>query len=384
MAIEKATATLRLTREESPQQEQLIRAQGPVEVTGFALTHGPEKKILLACYHAAAKIAEGSRVLPLDLYLRDVALEYTYAQGVRTPTGQFQLFIPPAQTPDVAPVPDGTAPAADPVTSTSALTAETMPETQKTAEPEPSAITSPEASMIGIPEGVAIRIDRLSMIGGELYFEDRTVTPAQTVYWQDVRVTLNTVSYPLVLPAAFSVHAYNEDGAPVEFKGTTERKGDQTVVRVRGRVQKVSLARFNSYLEPSLGYRINKGAVTVTWDLVLPGDRLRANMQVTLHNINLGGRSHSSELEQQVGLPLTLVIALLKDLNGNINLNLPVEGRMNEPGFHWGGTIIRAVRDVLIGAVTSPSSCWGPSFGGKMNWKILPSNLCSLCRAQIS
>jgi hypothetical protein len=66
-----------------------------------------------------------------------------------------------------------------------------------------------------------------------------------------------------------------------------------------------------------------------------------------------------------VGLPLTLVIALLKDLNGDINLQLPVNGRVNEPGFQLSGTIVRAIRDVLIGAVTSPLKVLGALFKGK-------------------
>jgi hypothetical protein len=203
------------------------------------------------------------------------------------------------------------------------------------------------------------------IIGGQLYVEDHMVTPPQTLYWQDVRVNLNRVGYPVLLPAAFSARAYNEDGAPVEFKGTTERKGDQTVVRVYGKVEKMSLSRFNSYLEPTLGYRVKEGAVTTTWDLVIPGDRLQANMKVALHDIGLGGKLSSSTLEQQVGLPLTLVIALLKDLNGDINLQLPVEGRMSDPGVQWSGTVLRAVRDALIGAVTSPLKLLGAMFRGK-------------------
>jgi len=136
-------------------------------------------------------------------------------------------------------------------------------------------------------------------------------------------------------------------------------------IRVQGKVERMSLPRFNSYLVPGLGYRVKKGAVSATWDLVLPGDRVQANMKVTLHDVNLGGKQQASELEQQVGLPLTLVIALLKDLNGDINLQLPVNGRVNEPGFQLSGTIVRAIRDVLIGAVTSPLKVLGALFKGK-------------------
>lgn len=349
MAIEKASGTLRLTQEESPQQEQILRAQGPVEMTGFVLTQGPEKQILLGCYHATATIAEGSRLLPFAVRLRDTALEYTYAQGFRTASGQFQLFIPPAQVSEATTLP----------------VAETLPPPLAAPPTLPGVEAPPVTQSAETAAGPTLYIDQVSVIGGELYFEDRAVTPTQTIYWQDVRVALRTVGYPLAVPAVFSAQAYNEEGAPVEFKGTTERQGEQTVIRVYGRVQKMSLPRFNAYLAPSLGYRVNKGTVTATWDLVLPGDRLQADMKVTLHDLTLGGKDNASELEQQVGLPLALVIALLKDLNSDINLHLPVEGRLNEPGFRLGGTILRAVRDVLIGAVVSPLKLLGAIFTGK-------------------
>jgi hypothetical protein len=348
VAIEKANSTLRLAQEESPQQEQILQAQGPVELTGFVLTQGPEKQILLGCYHATATIAEGSHLLPFAVRLRDVALEYTYAQGFRTASGQFQLFIPPAQGSEVTTLPMAEAP---------------PPLVAPTTTPEAEAPLATQAGETAT--GPTLYIDQVSMIGGELYFEDRAVTPTQTIYWQDVRMDLHPASYPLVFPAVFSAHAYNEEGAPVEFKGTTEKQGEQTIIRVQGRVQKMSLSRFNAYLIPSLGYRVNKGTVTATWDLVLPSERFQADMQVTLHNLTLGGKDKTSELEQQVGLPLALVIALLKDLNGNINLRLPVAGRLNEPGFQLEGTILRAIRDVLIGAVVSPLKLLGAIFTGK-------------------
>lgn len=356
VTIEKANGDLRLVQESGEQQASVLKAHGPIEFTSFALTQGEEKQILLGCYHGKATISEGSRVLPLDIKLRDVALEYTYAQGMRPPAGQFQLFIPPVKARGVN-IPSTTSPQAE--TRAVPDTSSVAPTSQPTAPLASSA--SPETPTAN----ASIQIDRVTIIGGQLYFEDRTVSPPQTVYWQDVRVDLSRAGYPTLLPTTFTAFAYNEDGAPVEFKGTTERKGEQAVVRVHGKVEKMSLSRFNSYLEPSLGYRVKKGAVSATWDLVLPGDRVQANMKVTLHDINLGSKQKASELEQQVGLPLALVIALLKDLNGDISLQLPMEGRVNEPGFQLSGTVVRAVRDVLIGAVTSPLKVLGALFKGK-------------------
>ena len=97
----------------------------------------------------------------------------------------------------------------------------------------------------------------------------------------------------------------------------------------------------------------------------MPGDLVRANAAVTVHDLGLGGKESTVGLEEQVGLSMSLIVALLKDLNGNINLQLPVEGRLNEPGFRFGGTVWRAIRDVLIGAVTSPLKLLGAIFSGK-------------------
>jgi hypothetical protein len=330
----------------SPESLFSVHAQGDVELLSFALTFGPEKQILLGSYQTRAKLEKGSRLVPLDVRFRDVALKYAYAQGVRTASGQFQLVVPPAAT--------ASAEAQPPVPLSSI--SEQLP-TEGQAQALPSSAAS----------SFAVQIDRATVIGGELYFEDHAVTPPQIIYWQDVRADLNTVAYPFTPPATFAVRAFNMDGSPVQFQGTTRREGGQIFTRVHGQVERLSLPRFNAYLEPSLGYRVREGTVSLTWDLRLPGDRLQADMQVTLHDLGLGGKQDTSTLEQQVGLPLTLVIALLKDLNGNISLRLPVEGRMSEPGFRLSGAILKALRDVLIGAVISPLKLLGAVFKRKGN-----------------
>ena len=63
------------------------------------------------------------------------------------------------------------------------------------------------------------------------------------------------MQYPPPLAAVFALHAFNTDGAPIQLQGTMQRQGEQTLVRVRGEVEQLSLAPFNSYLVPHLGYR---------------------------------------------------------------------------------------------------------------------------------
>src|SRR5207253_2276042 len=76
---------------------------GEFDIQNFLVSQGPEKQELVSCHHTKGRITEGSRLLPLELYLADVALEYPYVQGFRTASGHIQVTKPIAE-PSSSPV----------------------------------------------------------------------------------------------------------------------------------------------------------------------------------------------------------------------------------------------------------------------------------------
>jgi hypothetical protein len=62
-------------------------------------------------------------------------------------------------------------------------------------------------------------------------------------------------------------------------------------------------------------------------------------------------------------LPLGLAIALLKGPNGKIDLDVPVEGDLDDPKFRLGGVIMRAIANVITNIVTSPFRLLGNLVG---------------------
>ena len=59
-----------------------------------------------------------------------------------------------------------------------------------------------------------------------------------------------------------------------------------------------------------------------------------------------------------------LAVALLKDRNGVIDVNLPISGSLDSPEFSVGGIILRLVINIITRAVTSPFALLGAAFGG--------------------
>ncbi|MEJ2158832.1 MAG: hypothetical protein P8X96_26175 [Desulfobacteraceae bacterium] len=63
-------------------------------------------------------------------------------------------------------------------------------------------------------------------------------------------------------------------------------------------------------------------------------------------------------------LPIKLALALLKDRQGNIDLDLPVSGDLDDPEFSIGGIVIKMFVNLIVGVVSSPFKVLGALFGG--------------------
>ncbi len=63
-------------------------------------------------------------------------------------------------------------------------------------------------------------------------------------------------------------------------------------------------------------------------------------------------------------MPLKLAIALLKDSKGVIDLDIPVQGSLDDPEFSIMPIVWKVLLNVLVKAVTSPFKLLGALFGG--------------------
>jgi hypothetical protein len=64
-------------------------------------------------------------------------------------------------------------------------------------------------------------------------------------------------------------------------------------------------------------------------------------------------------VERRVGLPLGMVVALLKDRRGTIALSLPVGGRLGDPKFELDETLWSALRTLTVRTIALPVSWIG-------------------------
>jgi hypothetical protein len=70
------------------------------------------------------------------------------------------------------------------------------------------------------------------------------------------------------------------------------------------------------------------------------------------------------ESPDATGLPVKLGVSLLKNRDGEIDLDLPVSGELDDPEFSVGSIILEMIKNLLVKAATSPFGLLGAAFGG--------------------
>ncbi|MBS1163708.1 MAG: ATPase involved in pili bisis [Burkholderiaceae bacterium] len=89
--------------------------------------------------------------------------------------------------------------------------------------------------------------------------------------------------------------------------------------------------------------------------------KLSAENRVVLDQLTFGEKVESPTATK---LPVLLAVALLKDRNGVIDIDLPISGSIDDPQFSVGGLIVRVIVNLLVKVVTSPFALIGSLVGG--------------------
>jgi hypothetical protein len=123
----------------------------------------------------------------------------------------------------------------------------------------------------------------------------------------------------------------------------------------------VDLTPTSPYSGKFAGYRITQGKLNLDLAYDLVGRKLKSKNVITLDRFTFGEKVASPDATH---LPVRLAIAILKDRDGQIVLDVPIEGSLDDPQFRIGKVVTRALLNILEKAATSPFSLLGAVFGG--------------------
>ncbi len=251
--------------------------------------------------------------------------------------------------------------------------AQPQPAPQATGAPAPPAQAAPAASASPVPPKTAppaagkeapptaIRIDQITLKGGRIDFSDASVKPRFSAHISEMGGKVSGLSAEQNTAAAVDLRAKLDDYAPLEITGKINPLRDDLYVDLKVRLKDLDLSPATPYAGTYAGYTIAKGKLSLDLSYSIAKRKLDAGNDIFIDQFTFGEKVDSPKATK---LPVRFAVSLLKDRNGEIKLNIPVSGSLDDPKFSVGRIILRVIVNLIGKAATSPFALLGAVFGG--------------------
>ena len=207
-----------------------------------------------------------------------------------------------------------------------------------------------------------VSLASLVVSNASVHFIDRSLQPHVNINLDQLSGTLSGLSSDNAERAELHLLGAVDKTARAEITGKIGPWNSKQPLDLKISLQNMDLLPEDSYSGKYLGYRLNKGKLSAVLSYQVAERKLKSENHITLDQFTLGAGVESPDATR---LPVRLAIALLKDRDGKIVLELPINGSLDDPQFNLGTVVYHAFEAVVTRIVTSPFSALGALFGGK-------------------
>jgi hypothetical protein len=206
-----------------------------------------------------------------------------------------------------------------------------------------------------------MRIRTVQIIDGSANFADYSIQPSFATGILGLNGKISGLASDPASRAQISLAGKVDKYAPVDITGEANILAATKYTALAMNFRNMELTTFNPYSGKFAGYNISRGKLSTELKYKVEDRKLLAEHHIVVDNLEFGDKTDSKDAAP---IPIKLAVALLKDRNGVIDVNLPVSGTLDDPKFRLGPIIWKAVLGLLTKIVTAPFAALGALFGG--------------------
>lgn len=229
----------------------------------------------------------------------------------------------------------------------------------KTAQPGKEA--RKEEAVSSRDEAIPVKVDTVTLQGGTIRFQDQSVNPVFSTKLGQIAGRISGLSSQENTTADVELRGTLDNSAPLEITGKINPLSKDLYVDLKASFKDMDLTPATPYSGKYAGYRVDKGKLSFDVQYLIEKKKLDSKNVIFIDQLTFGDRVESPDATK---LPVKLAIALLKDRNGQIKLDLPVTGSLDDPQFSIGRIILKIIVNLLTKAATAPFALIGAMFGG--------------------
>ncbi|TJY62960.1 DUF748 domain-containing protein [Sinimarinibacterium sp. CAU 1509] len=206
----------------------------------------------------------------------------------------------------------------------------------------------------------AVTIGKISLSKGSADFADRSLPLPFATHITQLEGEVSTLSTTSRNPAKLRLNGQVNDYGVARIQGKLTPFDPTVDTDIRVLFRNIEFPDLSPYTVKFAGRRIDSGRLEVSLQYRIEGGALKGDNSVVISDLQLGEKLDQPDA---MNLPLGLAIALLKDSDGKIQVDLPVRGNIDDPQFELGGVIRNAIVQLITGVVTSPFRFLGSLVG---------------------
>ena len=201
----------------------------------------------------------------------------------------------------------------------------------------------------------------MRVVNGAANFADFWIQPNYAVNLQNMNGSILGLSSDPKSRARVEFEGTVDKYAPAKIAGDLNLLSAALYTDLKVSFKGVEMTSVTPYSGRFAGYKIEKGKLSIDVAYLVENRTLQARQKFVIDQLELGERVESDDA---VRLPLKLAVALLKDRNGVIDIDLPMNGSLDDPQFRMGPLIWKAFVGLITKAATAPFALLGSLFGG--------------------
>lgn len=201
----------------------------------------------------------------------------------------------------------------------------------------------------------SMSLNRFSLVdSADIQFSDQSVSPNYNRYIQLTELTAGPFNNQV--PNQISaIKLKGKSNQYARFDITAESKPflENPYYHVITDLNEMDLPSLTPYVKDALGYEIESGQLDLDVDVTLSGTKIKGDSHILLRGIELSSIDDYEEKETKSDtyIPFNTALGMLKDSDGNVDLDLPLAGDTSSPSFGLSGFVTLLVkRATIIGA----------------------------------
>lgn len=198
---------------------------------------------------------------------------------------------------------------------------------------------------------LAITIANIQVTDGSLQFADHSLPLPFSTNVQALSGEISTLSSESAEPARVALEGRVEDYGLASVGGTIHAWQPMRETNLKLTFRNLQVPEYSPYTVSFAGRKIAAGTMDLDLDYAITDRQLDGHNNLVLRDLQLGERMDAPDA---MDLPLEMALALLKDDNGVVDLDLSVSGNMGEPEFDIGQVIRQALGNTLGSVVQAP------------------------------